>query len=135
VDSVDQGAEQGQYWAMTPNSVGIALNLHGFEPYPGWIWWRALARDSKHHPTMCKTTNSVRAASCQRTGQSVGGCGLGGSSKVNSGMAVRATSWRWRCLMHMTPLLRYPSMVACGKMTSMKVMNLAMKCLARKCTI
>ena len=63
-------------------------------------------------------------------GPSVGWCGLGGSSNVDSGTAVTVTSWKWKCWTHATPLPRHLLMMACGKTTSTKATNPAARSLA-----
>ena len=64
------------------------------------------------------------------TWPSVRWCGLGCSSNVDSGTAVRLTSWGWKCWMHATPLPRHLVIMACGKTTSTKTTNPAAKSLA-----
>src|SRR6267142_1778401 len=69
-------------------SIQKALG-HLSEPYPGQTWLHSLVVKVHKYSIIHRATNSVRAASCQRTGPSVGWCGLGSSLNVDSGTAVR----------------------------------------------
>ena len=79
-----------------------------------------LAKDRKYRRTTSSPRSSARAAFCQKTGPCMRWCGLDDVLSIDSGMAVGASLWRWKCWMCAIPFLNCWTKTACGRTTFTK---------------